>query len=255
MWLEMTDKERARNGTGSAGTFEPRLPHRPELTLDRWILDGLDALEVLWSHERHPPELGHEEPLDGLILTVLSQNTNDKNRDAAFANLKDSCPVWETAAPLPATELASLIKSAGLSQIKAERILNLLAQLKRDFGVYSLAPLGHRTLGEIAAYLSGFPGVGPKTVACVLLFEFGLPRFPVDTHIGRVCRRIGWVPPKMPAEQIEEVMETHVPPSRYLGAHVNIITHGRQICKAQKPLCPQCSLRSLCAFGSENQGI
>ena len=216
----------------------------------------LDSLESIYHNESNHDELlltvKHEEPLDGLILTVLSQNTNDKNRDAAFAKLKSSWSNWESVAALRPEELAVLIREAGLSSIKSERIIFILNKIKRDFGEYSLSALKSKEIEYVKEYLRGLPGIGPKTVACVMLFDLGMPSFPVDTHISRICKRLGFVPESskknISPEEISIFMERNVPKERYLGAHVNIIEHGRRVCKAQKPNCGACSIRDDCPF-------
>lgn len=219
--------------------------------LARQIASALDLLEALYHNEADPPQLKHGEPLDGLILTVLSQNTNDRNRDTAFGRLKARFPTWEATAKAEAEALEDAIRPAGLAPTKARRILTILETIRRDFGEYSIIPLKERGRDEAREYLTALPGVGAKTAACVLLFDMELPAFPVDTHIGRVCRRVGFVPEKMPAEEISSLLEREVPPARYLGGHVNLIEHGRAVCRARKPLCGSCPLLKLCRAGRE----
>lgn len=219
--------------------------------LARQIASALDSLEALYHNEASPPKLKHEEPLDGLILTVLSQNTNDRNRDTAFDRLKARFPTWEATAKAEVEALEDAIRPAGLAPTKARRILTILEIIHRDFGGYSIIPLKERGRDEARDYLTALPGVGAKTAACVLLFDMELPAFPVDTHIGRVCRRVGFVPEKMSAEEISSLMEREVPPARYLGGHVNLIEHGRAVCRARKPLCENCPLMTLCRAGRE----
>jgi endonuclease-3 len=217
-------------------------------TLAHWIAEFLDLLEARWHHEGSPPDLAHPEPLDGLILTVLSQHTNDRNRDAAFARLKERYPAWEDAAAAGYKAVEDAVRPAGLAPTKAGRILEILKIVREDFGRYSIAPLAQRGRDEARKYLLSLPGVGEKTAACVLLFDMGLAAFPVDTHIARVCQRVGFVPESTPPEAICALLEREVDPPRYLGGHVNIIEHGRAVCKARKPLCPSCSASGLCSF-------
>ena len=215
---------------------------------------ALDSLESIYHNEANHDKLlltiKHEEPLDGLIFTILSQNTNDKNRDAAFNKLKSKWNDWETVAALKPEELADCIRVAGLSSIKSERIIYILKKIKHDYGEYSLKALNDKDIVYTREYLSSFPGIGPKTVSCVMLFDLGLPAFPVDTHISRVCKRMGFVPQStkknITPEEISVFMEEYVPIKRYLGSHVNIIEHGRKVCKAQKPNCVICSIREDC---------
>ncbi|MBR1671370.1 MAG: endonuclease III [Fretibacterium sp.] len=217
--------------------------------LARWIGSALDLLEAMWHNEANPPELAHGEPLDGLILTVLSQNTNDHNRDMAFERLKGRFPTWASVAEAGVEALEDAVRPAGLAPTKARRILEILETVRRDFGGYSIAPLEARGRDGVREYLTALPGVGAKTAACVLLFDMKLPAFPVDTHVGRVCRRIGFVPEKTAAEDISFLLEREVPPERYLGGHVNMIEHGRAVCRARRPLCGACPLTALCNAG------
>ncbi|MCL2010559.1 MAG: endonuclease III [Synergistaceae bacterium] len=214
----------------------------------KWIAEVLDILEGCWHNEETSPDMGHPEPLDGLVLTVLSQHTNDRNRDAAYARLKERFPEWEAAVSAGYGAVLDAVRPAGLAPTKAGRILEILEIVLRDFGRYSILPLAGLGRDEAREYLLSLPGVGEKTAACVLLFDMRLPAFPVDTHIARVCKRIGFVPEKTSAEEICAVMEREVPPSRYLGGHVNIIEHGRAICKARAPICPNCAIAGLCDF-------
>jgi len=220
--------------------------------LGKWISDVLDILESCWHNEESPPDMSHPEPLDGLILTVLSQHTNDKNRDVAFARLKERHPNWENVVSAGYDALLDAVRPAGLAPTKAKRILEILEIVLRDFGHYSILPLAEQGRDEARKYLISLPGVGEKTAACVLLFDMGLPAFPVDTHIARICKRIGFVSEKTSAEEINAIMEREVPPPRYLGGHVNIIEHGRAICKARSPLCSRCAIAGLCDFFKPN---
>ena len=208
----------------------------------------LDLLETRWHNEETPPDFRHPEPLDGLILTVLSQHTNDRNRDVAFARLKERWPLWEEAAAAGYDAMEEAVRPAGLAPTKAKRILEILEVIRADFGRYSILSLADRGRDEARRYLLTLPGVGEKTAACVLVFDMGLPAFPVDTHVARVCQRIGFVPEGTPADDICALLEREVAPSRYLGGHVNIIEHGREVCKARKPLCEECVVSGLCAF-------
>lgn len=235
-------------------TTKSRGEKRPE-NIDRVF----DLLEEMWKCEKNPPDLAHEEPLDGLILTLLSQNTNDLNRDKAFAALKARFPSWNSAARAPVEEIAGVIRPAGLAPTKSARMAEILAVLQRDFGEYSLRRVREWSTDEIRNYLLSLPGIGPKTAACVLLFDLGRPAFPVDTHIARFCRRMEWVGETTPPDLMIPLMESWVPPARFLGGHVNIILHGRGICKARKPECGRCALSPLCPYdrrkGETGEGL
>lgn len=210
----------------------------------------LDALELLWKNESRPPDgLKHDEPLDGLILTVLSQHTNDKNRDKAFANLKQLYPLWDQVAAASQQEVADAVRSAGLGNTKAEKIKKILPLIKERFGEYSIKKLTNWEVGQARKFLTDLPGVGVKTAACVLIFDLEMPAFPVDTHVARIARRLGWAAEKASAEDIQAYLEEVLPPSRFHGAHLNFIEHGRGICDARKPKCNECPLKKWCKYG------
>ena len=206
----------------------------------------LNELELVYHNEARPPELGHPEPLDGLILTILSQNTNDKNRDAAFSNLKALYPTWQDVINAGPENLEAAIKTAGLANTKAKRIIHILNQIHNDFGEYSIKKLALHERDYVASYLRALPGVGAKTVACVLLFDLKLKAFPVDTHVTRVSKRVGVAPEKFTPEEISLMFESVVPLERCLGGHVNIIDHGRAICHSRNPKCKICTLSKIC---------
>lgn len=212
------------------------------------ITEILDALESQYHNEQYPPKLGHSEPLDGLILTILSQNTNDKNRDNAFARMKAQFPAWHEVFEAGALRLEDAIRPAGLAHTKAARIITVLGKIHADFGEYSILRLAERSPDEMREYLRALPGVGAKTVACTMLFDFGLPAFPVDTHVTRIAKRTGIAPStKSSPEEISLMLENIVPPSRHLGGHVNMIAHGRAVCHSQKPDCKSCVLSGVCS--------
>ncbi|MDY6399458.1 MAG: endonuclease III [Synergistales bacterium] len=208
----------------------------------------LDELEEIYHNEKRPPELGHEEPLDGLILTVLSQNTNDKNRDSAFTKLKSLYPEWSDAAQADAKKIEAAVRTAGLAHTKAARIMQILEIIYKDFGEYSLKELAKEKSEFIRGYLRALPGVGAKTVACVMLFDMKRPAFPVDTHVTRISKRVGAAPLNDSPEKISQLYESVVPVERCLGGHVNIIAHGRAVCHAIKPGCKNCVLSKQCDF-------
>ena len=212
------------------------------------ITEILDALESQYHNEQYPPKLGHSEPLDGLILTVLSQNTNDINRDRAYDNLKSLYPAWPDVIEAGALKLEDAIRTAGLAHTKAGRIITILNRIHADFGEYSIRSLANHDREYIREYLRALPGVGAKTVACTLLFDFGIPAFPVDTHITRISRRTGIAPEKSSPEEISRMLEDVVPESRCLGGHVNMIAHGRAVCHSQKPECNSCVLSEICRY-------
>ncbi|HUQ17481.1 MAG TPA: endonuclease III [Candidatus Saccharimonadales bacterium] len=186
-------------------------------------------------------------PLDELVLTILSQNTNDTNRDRAYADLRHAFPTWDEVADAPVPAIARAIRSGGLAPTKAPRIRQVLRALRSD-GV----PLDERTLrglddDALWDWLVGLPGVGPKTAACVLLFSLNRPFFPVDTHIHRIAIRLGLVPPNATAIATQAALQRAIAPAAVYQAHMDLIRHGRQVCVARRPLCSVCALADLCS--------
>lgn len=187
-------------------------------------------------------------PLDELVSTILSQNTNDLNRDVAFNALKAKFPNWEAVRDAPLKQVKAAIRTAGLANQKAPRIQAALRSITKARGELSLEFLRELSLIEAKAWLTQFKGVGPKTAAIVLQFSLDKPAFPVDTHIYRVTGRLGLRPAKMNVEKAHDYLEGLFPPSSYYAAHLNIIRLGREICIARKPKCPACPLKDLCDY-------
>lgn len=185
-------------------------------------------------------------PLDELILTILSQHTSDVNSHRAFESLKQRFPTWEQVMDADPSEIAEAIRSGGLAQTKAIRIKELLLKLRDEYGNLDLDFLCDMEMDEARRLLLSLGGVGPKTAACVLLFSCDKPAFPVDTHIHRVARRLGLIPPKASAEEAHRILESVVPPEKTYPFHLNLIIHGRRTCKAQRPRCEICPLAPLC---------
>ncbi|TNF49237.1 hypothetical protein EP232_01640 [bacterium] len=184
-------------------------------------------------------------PLDELILTILSQNTNDRNRDRAYTSLKSRFPKWENILKSTPGELQAAIATAGLGHTKSTRIWNILeaALVKKEIVFDKLCSLSRQ---EALNSLLALDGVGPKTAACVLLFSCGIPAFPVDTHIYRVCGRLGLLPSGTDRVKAHTVLATFFHEEDYLEVHLNIIKLGRQICKPRRPLCRECPLEDVC---------
>ena len=191
-------------------------------------------------------------PIDELVSTILSQNTNDTNRDVAFSALKKLFPTWQAVRDAPVRQVKKAIRSAGLANQKAPRIQAALRSITKARGELSLEFLRDLSTEEAKAWLTQFKGVGPKTAAIVLQFSLGKPAFPVDTHIYRVTGRIGLRPAKMTVEKAHAFFENLFPPESYYTAHLNIIRLGREICLARKPNCPNCPLQNLCGYYAEN---
>jgi endonuclease-3 len=190
------------------------------------------------------------DPVRNLVLTILSQNTTDTNRDRAFARLMERFPTLPRLAEASPGEVEETIRVAGLARAKAGAILSALARIRRERGVYSLEFLAKMPLDEARDYLTSFPGVGVKTASVVLLFSFGLPAFPVDTHIHRVVRRLGLVPASADASRATRLLEPHVPRGAAGPLHLGLIRLGREICRPRTPLCPRCPLLSVCPEGA-----
>jgi len=192
------------------------------------------------------PELEpHRAPVDELILTVLSQNTNDLNRDVAYGRLRERFGSWEDVRDAPAEEVEEAIRPGGLAPTKALRIQQILRALDGD----DLAWLETAPVEEGRDYLCSLPGVGRKTAACVLLFSYGLPDVPVDTHVFRVGTRLGIFRPGASFEEAHDEMLRFADEAYEL--HVSLIRHGRRTCTARNPNCPDCPLLSLCPYGRE----
>lgn len=187
-------------------------------------------------------------PLDTLVETILSQNTNDKNRDRAYRALLEKYPTWQSLLAAKPKDVARTIRVGGLATTKSRRIIEALRFIKEQTGELSLDFLKHKPPEEVEAWLSQMKGVGPKTKAIVMLFSLGIPAFPVDTHVHRVTRRIGLIGQKTTREQAQEALALLVPEQEYYNFHVNLIEHGRATCVARKPKCAYCPVRQLCHY-------
>ena len=187
--------------------------------------------------------------LDELIAALLSQNTTDANSDAAFDQLVRRFPTWDAVRRARSTTIAEAIRPAGLQQQKAPRIKRILQTLHERRGDLSLEFLRSQPPDEALAYLRGFPGVGPKTAACVLLFACRQPVLPVDTHVHRLSVRLGLVPRRTTAEKAHDLLAQIVPARHVLEFHVLLIRHGRRVCHARQPQCPACPLIDACPEG------
>lgn len=188
------------------------------------------------------------DPLSELVFTILSQNTSDVNRDRVWKRLKDRFPTWEEVLTADVDEIAAAIRPGGLANIKAPRIKNILQTITERRGKLSLDFLADMEINEAKEWLGSLKGVGPKTAACVLLFSCGKPVLPVDTHVHRVSKRLGLIGPKASREQAHMILEESLPPETYYTFHLNMIAHGRQICKAQNPRCEICVLFQHCDY-------
>jgi endonuclease-3 len=191
-----------------------------------------------------PP--ARRQPLEELVLTVLSQNTSDVNRDRAFAAMRARYPDWEALAAADERGLATAIRPGGLSNIKAPRLLAILHEIRQREGSLDLAWMEEASSARVHAYLTSLPGVGEKTAACVLAFSLGRPALPVDTHVHRVAGRLGLIPAGMDAAKAHAAIAEVVSPRLRVKMHVGLIRLGRQICRAGRPSCEVCPLQDLC---------
>lgn len=187
--------------------------------------------------------------IDILVGTILSQNTSNANSSAGFRHLRRQFRSWNQVMNAPVDAVEKAIRISGLSRIKAPRIQHILRQIKEDRGKIDLEFLKDLAPEEAFEYLTHFKGVGPKTANCVLLFSFGMPLFPVDTHIHRIALRLELIPPRSTAEQAHDLLAPMIAPEDRYETHVLLIAHGRQTCRARNPLCSRCTLLELCPFG------
>jgi len=185
-------------------------------------------------------------PVSTLIQTILSQNTSDVNSGRAFESILASFPTWEDLAVAGVDDIAASIRSGGLGDIKATRIKQALGEIQERRGRIELDFLNELPLAEARDWLKQLPGVGTKTANCVFLFSSGRPALPVDTHIFRMAKRLGLLDSKASVEQAHNLLENLVPAENVYQFHVLMIEHGRKVCKAQRPRCPECVLRKLC---------
>jgi endonuclease III len=185
----------------------------------------------------------HGHPIAELVLTVLSQSTNDRNRDVAFLRLRERFPSWEAVRDAPVEEIEEAIRPGGISKVKSVRIQAILRAIGDPL---DLDWLEHAPVAEGRAYLCALPGVGRKTAACVLLFAFGLRDVPVDTHVSRVGTRLALLRPRASFDELHDAMVALTPRGAELELHVNLLRHGRRTCHAQRPACDACALARMC---------
>ena len=202
----------------------------------------------------------HGHPVAELILTVLSQSTNDRNRDVAYLALRERFPTWEEVREAPVDEIEAAIRPGGISKVKSVRIKEILEAITETAPAASAAAgaavspddplsldwLASQPVPEAQAYLTSLPGVGRKTAACVLLFALGMRDVPVDTHVSRVGTRLGLFRPKAPFVELHDTMLEITPPGEELELHLNLLRHGRRTCYARKPDCAGCALNRMC---------
>jgi len=187
-------------------------------------------------------------PIDELVMTILSQHTNDVNMFRAYESLKERFSTWEEVLEAPQEEVAMFIRSSGMYNLKAKRIQTALQEINDRVGKLDLSLLETMELPAAKRWLTSLHGVGPKTAAIVLLFSFGRPVLPVDTHVWRVTKRLGLIEEKVSREKAHVLLEQIMPPSCIPSLNKNLVRHGREICKAQSPKCDDCFLSGLCKY-------
>jgi len=221
----------------SAGAWRRPAPRRVRAIRDR--------LRLVYGIPLAKP---HGHPIAELILTVLSQSTNDRNRDVAYHALRERFPTWEAVRDAPVDEIEDAIRPGGISRIKSARIKSILRAITETAPGRSLSLdwLPERSVGEAQRYLTSLPGVGRKTAACVLLFAVGMRDVPVDTHVSRVGTRLGLFRPGAPFEELHDVMLEITPTGEELELHLNLLRHGRRTCHARRPDCAGCALQRMC---------
>jgi endonuclease-3 len=223
----------------------PKSEFQPNQELTR---KAQTVYQILFHYYGQPTWRNPLTPLDELMSTILSQNTNDQNRDNAFKNLKKTFPSWEQVREAPQEMVINAIRSAGLANQKGARMQSILQQITEERGNLNLSFLADLPTEEARQWLLRFKGVGPKTASIVMQFSLNHPAFPVDTHIYRVSGRLGLRPQKMSVEKTHKLMEKLFNPDQYSTAHLNIIRLGREICLARKPKCLSCPLQKQCPY-------
>lgn len=239
----------------AARRLRPRRPRRgtspQKLAADRRKRRALAETVLARLDERyeHPRWAGPRlDPVSELVLTILAQNTADTNSHRAFVLLRDRYRSWEEVLAAPTDELASVIRPGGLPNVKAARIQRVLAEIRDARGGFDLAFLADLPVADGLAWLTALPGIGRKTASIVLLFCFGQPAVPVDTHVHRVARRLGLIGPKTDATRAHQLLEEATPPGMAYAMHVDLIRHGRDTCRAPRPICGLCPLTDVCAY-------
>jgi endonuclease-3 len=214
-------------------------------TLNPKIRHIIEELRATYGAPRLGPRL---DPLDVLIETILSQSTTDINSGRAFENLKRRFPSWEQARRARVASIEAAIRSGGLARQKSRRIKAILNEIYERRGSLDLSFLCSAPIEDAVQFLSSLKGVGPKTLACTLLFACQRPLFPVDTHIFRIGQRLGLLPKKCSLEEAHRQMAELFPAERYYEIHINLIRHGRKICRPRNPRCQECCLIECCQF-------
>lgn len=205
----------------------------------------------LVREQGEPPFKPQRAIIDELVLTVLSQHTSDVNAERAFIALKTRFPRWEDMLDAPLHHIAAAIRPGGLAKLKAPRLQAIMEEIAAREGRLSLDRLGDLDDRDVEEYLTSLPGVGPKTAACVLCFSMGRAAFPIDTHVHRIVRRLGWIPAETPATRAHRDLGPRIPAEIRYSLHMALIRHGRTVCTARTPRCSGCVLFDLCPSGAD----
>ena len=216
---------------------------------------ALQIRNTLLADYGHPVWRNPLSPLEELVSTILSQNTNDVNRDRAFDSLIKSFPSWESVRDAPQDKIIEAIRIAGLANQKGPRIQKVLSQITNECGDLSIDFLRDMSAEDARSWLMRFKGVGPKTAAIVLLFSLDLYAFPVDTHVYRVLGRLGLLPDKMSVEAAHVHLEQVFLEQHYYDVHLNVIRLGREVCHARKPECLICPIRQHCSYWKDEREV
>ncbi len=207
------------------------------------IAEAVDLMTKEYGPFRQERRL---DPADEMVFTILSQHTSDINSSRAYGRLMKRFGTLEAVAKGDIENIEGAIAPGGLAKIKAPRIKKVLAKVLELNGSLDLSFLREMPLTEAKAWLRQLPGIGPKSAGIVLNFSLGMPAMAIDTHIYRVCQRLSVIEPKVSADKAHEILEEKVPPEEVFNFHVSFINHGRQVCKAQRPLCLQCVVSEVC---------
>lgn len=252
-------RTRLDEGSPSSGTQDEGKPSsRQSSAVDVWAASVVEEKPVGYIVQNLERTYGVPvnkwtgwDVLDMLVSVILSQATSDVNSARTFDALKKRFPTWDAVLRARESTIADTIRTGGLANQKAAVIKNLLKQIKERNGSLDLSFLRDASAEDAARYLSQFRGIGPKTVACTLLFACGTEIFPLDTHIFRVLRRVGLIPPKCSDEFAHALMNRVVPSGKFYSFHVNLIRHGRALCRPRDPLCERCPIVEYCDYGRE----
>jgi endonuclease-3 len=213
----------------------------------RRVIAIRDRLREMYGRPVNHP---HGHPIAELIRTILSQNTNDRNRDVAYGRMRERFPTWEEVRDANPDELEEALRPGGLAPSKTPRIQHVLSELGDHPDLDWLATAPRQ---EALDYMTALPGVGRKTAACVMIFSFDRPEIPVDTHVHRVGGRLGLFRPEASFEEAHDEMLAITPPGDAYELHINLIHHGRALCRP-RPRCGECELRRMCLWYRANRG-